>query len=149
MSSLLVFIYWRYSQSCWYFRPHLWTSVPLTQNWFTYPPPPPLLPCVNKYKGMYYVYIQCIMGGSGCVESIYMSYTLCIWPDSEPTKLLNHPTQKPRRGGGLRQINTCRHVPLLVNFFLKPTLRVWCLYRYLVHAFNSHSHAPVSKESIL
>ncbi len=36
--------------------------------------------------------------------------------DSEPTKLLNHPKQKPRRGGGLRQIKTYRQVPLQVNF---------------------------------
>jgi hypothetical protein len=31
--------------------------------------------------------------------------------------LLHHPEQKPRRGGGLRQINTCRKVPLQINFF--------------------------------
>ncbi len=43
--------------------------------------------------------------------------TLCFLPDSEPTKLLHYPEQKPRRGGGLRQINTCRKVPLQVNFF--------------------------------
>jgi hypothetical protein len=30
--------------------------------------------------------------------------------------LLYHPKQKPRRGGGLRQINTCRQVSLQVNF---------------------------------
>ncbi len=54
--------------------------------------------------------------GIDCVESIYMSYTLCIWPDSEPTKLLYHPKQISRRVGDLRQINTCRQVPLLVNF---------------------------------
>ncbi len=40
---------------------------------------------------------------------------------------------KPRREGGLRQINTCRQVPFLVKFSEKPTFRVWCLYRYLVH----------------
>jgi hypothetical protein len=27
-----------------------------------------------------------------------------------------HPKEKPRRGGGLRQINTYRQVPLQVNF---------------------------------
>ncbi len=70
--------------------------------------------------------------GSGCVESI-SRYTLCIWPDSEPTKLLYHPKQKHRRGGGLRQINTCRQVPLLVNFWEKPTFSVKWHYRYLVH----------------
>jgi hypothetical protein len=51
-------------------------------------------------------------------ETIFCrSLTLCIWPDSEPTKLPYHPKQKPRRGGGLRQINTSRKVPLQVNFF--------------------------------
>ncbi len=48
------------------------------------------------------------------------------------------PQTKRRRGGGLRQINTCRKLPLLVNFFKKPTFRVWCLYRYLVHESNPH-----------
>ena len=59
-------------------------------------------------------------GGGGCwvvLETIFCrSLTLCFWPDSEPTKLLDHPKQKPRRGGGLRQINTRRKVPLQVNF---------------------------------
>jgi hypothetical protein len=35
---------------------------------------------------------------------------------------------KPRRRGAS---DTCRQVPLLVNFQEKPTFRVWCLYRYL------------------
>jgi hypothetical protein len=30
-------------------------------------------------------------------------------------KIALPPIQKPRRGGGLRQINTCREVPLQVN----------------------------------
>ena len=34
--------------------------------------------------------------------------------------------------GDLRQINTCRQVPFLVDFKEKPTFRVWCLTRYLV-----------------
>ncbi len=38
------------------------------------------------------------------------SLTLCTWPDSVTTKLLDHPKQKLRRGGGLRQINICRKV---------------------------------------
>ncbi len=45
------------------------------------------------------------------------SLTLCIWPDSEPTKLLDNPKQKPRRNGGLRRINICRQVPFQVKFF--------------------------------
>ncbi len=60
-------------------------------------------------------------GGGGeigvCGEHIQELYcTVCIWPDSEPTKRLYHPKQKPRKGGGLRQINACRQVPLLVNY---------------------------------
>jgi hypothetical protein len=43
------------------------------------------------------------------------------------------PKQKPRRGGGLRQINTCCQIPVQVNFSEKTTSRVWCLYSYLVH----------------
>ncbi len=46
---LIEFIYWRYSQSCWYFRPLLWTSASLTFSLVHLPPPP--LPCVNKYMG--------------------------------------------------------------------------------------------------
>jgi hypothetical protein len=34
----------------------------------------------------------------------------------EPSKLLDHPKQKPRKGGGLRQINTRRKIHLQVNF---------------------------------
>ncbi len=49
-------------------------------------------------------------GGGGCwvlLETIFCrSLTLCLWPDSELAKLLDHPKQKPSRG--LRQINTCR-----------------------------------------
>ncbi len=44
--------------------------------------------------------------GSGCVESIYQELYTVYLPDSEPSKLLYHYKQKPRRGGGLRQINT-------------------------------------------
>jgi hypothetical protein len=30
-------------------------------------------------------------------------------------------------------MNTCRQIPLQVNFEEKTTFRVWCLYSYLVH----------------
>jgi hypothetical protein len=39
---LIEFIDWRYSQSCWYFWPLLWTVAPLTSLWFTSPIPFPL-----------------------------------------------------------------------------------------------------------
>ncbi len=57
-------------------------------------PPPP--PCVNS------IYRQCVavMGWGGCwvlLETIFCRcLTLWIWPDSELTKLLDHPKQKPR-----------------------------------------------------
>jgi len=35
-----------------------------------------------------------------CVESIYRSYTLCIWPDSKPTKLPLSPQTKTWEGRG-------------------------------------------------
>jgi hypothetical protein len=89
-------------------------SAPLTFSLVHLPPPHPtsLCECVQGY-----LFIQCVTTGGGrvssCVESIYRSYTLCIWRDSETTKLLYHPKQQPRRGVGLIQINTCRQIPFL------------------------------------
>jgi hypothetical protein len=77
------------------------------------------------------IHTVCKGGGSGCVESIYRS-----WPDSEPTKLLYRPKQKPRSGGGLRQINTWPPSTFTSQFLRKPTFRVWCLYRYLVLGYS-------------
>ncbi len=115
---LLEFIDWRYSQSCWYFRPRFVNYWP--SNLLSGSPPPPCPFHVSKYS----VYRQCVAGGGGggggcwvLLDTIFCwSLTLCIWPDSEPTKLLHHPNWKPRRGEGLRQINTCHKVPLHVNF---------------------------------
>ncbi len=104
-----IHIYWRFSQSSWYFKPLLWTSAPLTFSVVHLPTPFPV-----RSTGLC-IYTVCNGGGSDCVESIHRSYTLCIWPDSEPTKLLYHPKQQPRR----RQKNTCRQVPLQVDFFKK------------------------------
>jgi hypothetical protein len=76
---------------------------------------PPSLPSlhVNKYS------IQCVRGVvQGSVgDHNCRSFALCIWQNSEPTILLDQPKQKSRRGGGFRQINTCRKVPSQVNFF--------------------------------
>ncbi len=55
--SLIEFIDWRYSQSCWYFRPHLWTSAPLTFSLVHLPPFP-----VWISTGLF---IQCVKGGGG------------------------------------------------------------------------------------
>jgi hypothetical protein len=97
-------------------RPPLWNSAPLTFSLVHFPPSPPTpLPCVNKNRGMYFTVFN--RGGveSGCVESIYRSYTLCIWPDSEPTQSLFHPKPKPTRGGGPhtdKHLKKIRHLGL-------------------------------------
>ncbi len=98
---LIEFIDWWYSQSCWFFRPLLWTIAPLTL-------PAPFLLCVLSVQ--VYIFIQCVTGGrgSGCVESINRSYTLCIRPVSETAKLLYHLKQKPRRG---ERPQTDKHPP--------------------------------------
>jgi hypothetical protein len=65
-----------------------------------------------------YVFVQCVTGGGGiwlCGKNIQELYTVYL-ARFRPTELLYHPKQKHRRGGGLRQINTCRQVPLQVNF---------------------------------
>jgi hypothetical protein len=52
--------------------------APLPSLQFTSTSPPP---CVNKYRSIHTVYAVCNREwgrGSGCVESIYRSYTLCI-----------------------------------------------------------------------
>ncbi len=113
--SLSEFIDWRYSQSCWHFRPSFvkcCTSNLLSGSTL----PRPLFP-VSKFN----IYLQCVAGmGWGCwvlLDTIFCrSLTLCIWSDSEPTILLD-PKQIPRRGGGLREINACRKVQLQVNLF--------------------------------
>ncbi len=65
-------------------------------------------------------------GGGGFwvpLETVFFrSLTTCIWPYSEPTKLLlHHPKQKLSWGGAPGCWNTCRKVPLQVNFFKMTT----------------------------
>jgi hypothetical protein len=81
---------WRYCQSCWYFRPLLWTSPPLTFSLARLTPFP-----VWIKKGVC-IYTVCNRerGGGWVVWRAYTVqelYTICIWPDSDPTKLLYHP----------------------------------------------------------
>ncbi len=108
MWSLLVFnsVYRLESvKSCWYFRPSLVNYCP--SNLLFRSPPPPLPPSRSHSRV------------SSCVGNyILLSLILGFWPDSEPAKLLHHPKPKPRRVGGLRQINTCRKDSLQGNFFI-------------------------------
>ncbi len=60
------------------------------------------------------------LGGSGgmfnCVgDHILQEINTLLLTRFRPYKIATK--QKPRRGGGLRQINTCRRVPLQVNFY--------------------------------
>jgi hypothetical protein len=63
----------------------------------------------------------------------------------QPSKLLYHPKQKPRRGGGLRKINTCRQIPLNVNFLEKHLgfgvfIVIWSMVN-LLQVGSQHSRA--------
>ncbi len=57
--SLIEFIDWRYSQSCWYFRPALWTIASLTFSLVSSPPP------FHVWISVLYTRIQCLRGGGG------------------------------------------------------------------------------------
>jgi hypothetical protein len=55
------FIDWRYSQSCWYFYPALWTVAPPTFSLVQLPPPPFPLSCVKVHVQ----HIQTVYGWRG------------------------------------------------------------------------------------
>ncbi len=90
----------------------------LLSLWFTSPTLQPL----SKVQSTVYADSVCIAGrGWGVLSCVgdhmlhefnilylirFRTYNIAL-----PT-----PKQKPRRGGSLRQINTCRKVPLKVNF---------------------------------
>jgi hypothetical protein len=89
------FIDWRYSQSCWYFRPCFVNCCPSNLLSGSTQPPSPL---------------HCVWlgGGGGWWVLLDRRLTLSIWPDSEPTKLLDHSQTNPRRGEGPQ---TDKHLP--------------------------------------
>ncbi len=95
-----------------YFRPLLWLVSKHPSNFLTSSTSPssPPFPVWISTEACNYTVCNTGRRGSGCVESIYRSYLLCIWPDSEPIKLFYHPKQKPRWGGDLRQIKAWRKV---------------------------------------
>ncbi len=88
------------------------------------------------------------------MESIYRSYTLSVFDQiMNLQNCFTTPKQKPTRGEGLRQINTCRQVPLQVNSKKsrhsgldvllkmsnssnKPVIEVYCIY-LLLNMYNN------------
>ncbi len=78
--------------------------------------------------------IQCVTGGGGEGTGLCGEHIHCVF-DQIPNlqNCFSTLNKKPRRGGGLKQINICRQDPIQVNFKGKPTFTVWCLYRYFVH----------------
>jgi hypothetical protein len=99
------FIDWKCSQSCWNVLPSFLNCCP--SNLLSGPTPSPFPMSMYSMWGCWVL-----------LEKIFCrSLILCIWLDSEPTKFLDHSKQKPRRGGGLTQINICREVPFQVTFF--------------------------------
>ncbi len=98
------------------FSTQLSELLPLLPSlWFNSPPLP--LPWVK----VQYIQTVCDLEGGGGVSSpvgdhILQEFNTLYLTRIRTTKLLDHPKQKPRRGGGLRQIHTCRKVPLQVIF---------------------------------
>jgi hypothetical protein len=98
------------------FDPALWTA-PLTFSLI--PPPPPFPPSQSQST----VYTDSVwLGGGGrelsCIGDQEFNTLFLIRFQNLKNCQPNHPKQKPLRGGALRQINTCRKVPLQVNIFI-------------------------------
>jgi hypothetical protein len=118
---LIEFIDWRYSQFRLVFSTQLceYSLFNILSLYFT--PTPTLLP-VLKYSILYRIQKVCAWDGWGvlsCVgDHILQEFNTLFLTRFRTYKIALTPRkQKPRRGGGLRQINTCRKVPLQVIFF--------------------------------
>ncbi len=95
---LIEFIDRRCSQSCWYFRPSFVNYWPA--NLLSGSPPAPLPKDI--------IYRQCGAGG-WCWDHILQEFNTLFLARFRTYKIALRPqTQKSRRGGGRRQINTCR-----------------------------------------
>ncbi len=76
---------------------------------------PTPLPCVNKYCTSTCIHTVCKVGGFPVwiITVVHVFIQWVTWGGWI---------------GGLRQINTCRQVPLLVNLIEKPKFRVWWIF---------------------
>ncbi len=111
---LLEFIDWRYSQSCWHFRPSFVNYCP--SNLLSGSPPPPF-PCVKKYGiNIQFVAVRGwrLLGPVG--DHILQEFNTLYLKRFRTYKTARALQTKLRKEGGLRQINTCRKVPLQVQF---------------------------------
>jgi hypothetical protein len=76
------------------FDPALWPIVPLTFSLVHFSP--------SESQSTYTDSVWLGVGAGGMLspvgDHILQELTLCIWLDSEPAKLLDHPKQIPRRG---------------------------------------------------
>jgi hypothetical protein len=80
-------------------------------------PPPPLPPSHCQRTVLQTVCGWEVVGVLSCVgDHILQEFNTLFLTRFRATKLLDHPKQKPRRGGGLIQIITCRKVPLHISF---------------------------------
>ncbi len=80
-------------------------------------------------------------GGEGCWVLLETILCRTRFRFGTYTQLLDNPKQKPRRGGGLLQINTCRKVPLQVHFLDDDILQCFLsvLFFYSQQAFPLES----------
>jgi hypothetical protein len=106
---------WRYSKSCWCFRPILWTLAPLPSLW-----PPPALPPFQSQLTLYTDSVW-LWGGGGrrrrgvlscVVDHILQKFSTLFLTSFRTYKIATPPQTKTP---------------------VKTTFRDWCLYSFFVH----------------
>ncbi len=109
------FIDWRYSKSGWYFGPSFVNYC--SSNLVNLPPP-----LSSQSQSTLFTDSVWLGGGGGvlsCVgDHILQEFNTLFLTRFRTYKIARPPKQKPRRGGSLSQINTCRKVPLHRLIFL-------------------------------
>ncbi len=99
---LMEFIDWRHGQSCWYFRPLLWTSAPLTFSLVHLPPP-----SLCEYGQ----FIQGVTGGRG--------EDRVVWDVFEQILNLQNCFTTPNKNLGGEGAQTDKHLPPIKGQFLR------------------------------
>ncbi len=110
---LIEFIDWRYSQTCWYFRPFLWTVAPLRTFSLTSPTPPPL-PKVNVQYSVW------LWGGGGGMLSCIVDHILQEFNTLFLTRFRTYKITTPPQ----------------TKSTVKTTFTDWCLYSSFVHGLH-------------